>query len=344
MLVSINILTWNAEKYIKQCLAGALAQTHNNIEINVVDNNSNDKTIEIIEKEFLPKSSKIALIKNKENIGFAAGHNQLIEMSHGELILPLNQDLILDKDYVKNSIEIFHDKKVGAMQGKLYRYDFEKNKIEQRNGQKIIDTTGLIILKSRRVVNRGQNEPEIGIYEQVEEVFGVDGAAPIYRREALEDTKLPADNIKNEFFDSSFFAYIEDVDLSWRLRLYGWKIIYNPRAIGYHGRGAKDVKNIYNPVELIKGRKAIGAFAKKISWRNRRLMQIKNEFLSIFLKHLPWWILKEIFGLIYITIFERETLKAIPEFFRMLPNARLKRKIIMKNAKITKHEIEKWFK
>lgn len=347
MLVSINILTWNAEKYIRQCLNAALNQSHNEIEVNILDNGSKDKTIEIIEKEFL-KSNKIRLVKNSANIGFAAGHNQLIDLSRGQLVLPLNQDLILDKNFVKNSIGIFNDEKVGAMQGKLYRYDFDQNSVEQKNNRKIIDTTGLIILKSRRVINKGQGEPDLGQYEKVEEVFGADGAAPIYRKTALENIKLPIFNIKAhdshfEYFDSSFFAYLEDVDLSWRLRLYGWKVIYNPAAIGYHGRGAKDVKNIYNPLELIKGRKAIGSFAKRISWCNRRLMQIKNEFLGIFLKNSPWWVLKEIFGFIYIVIFERETLKAIPEFFKMAPEAFRKRQIIRSKTTITSQEIEKWF-
>lgn len=342
MLVSINILTWNAQKYIRKCLEGALSQTYPKIEINIVDNGSQDKTIEIIQKEFLPKYTQIKFLKNDKNIGFAAGHNQLILLSKGDLIVPLNQDLILDKDFIKNSIEIFNDLKVGAMQGKLYRYDFDKDEVEKIGDRLVIDTTGLVILKSRRVVNRGQGEPDFGQFDinGQEEVFGADGAAPIYSKKALEDVKL----YKDDYFDSSFFAYLEDVDLSWRLRLYGWKIIYNPRAIGYHGRGAKDVKNIYNPVELIKGRNAIGAFAKKISWRNRRLMQIKNEFLSLFLKHLPWWILKEIFGLVYIFLFERQTLKAVPQFFKMLPEAQNKRKIIMNNTKITADEISKWFK
>lgn len=352
MLVSINILTWNAQKYIRKCLESALNQTYPKVEINILDNGSQDKTVKIIKDEYLPKFPQIVFIENKTNCGFAAGHNQLINISRGDLILPLNQDLILDKNYIKNSVELFNDKSVGAMQGKLYRYDFDRNEAEKIDNKKIIDTTGLIILKSRRVINRGQGEKDIGQFNKIEEVFGADGAAPIYRKQALESIKIPEqpnskskiENSKFEFFDSSFFAYLEDVDLSWRLRLYGWKIIYNPKAIGYHGRGAKDVQSIYNLRELIKGRKMIGAFAKEISWRNRRLMQVKNEFLVIFLKHLPWWLLKEILGVGYLLLFERSTLKAIPDFFKMLPTVRQKRKIIMKNIKVSARDIEKWFK
>jgi len=344
MLVSINILTWNAEKYIRRCLEGALNQTHREIEINILDNGSSDNTVKIIQDEFLPNFPQIKFYQNEKNIGFAAGHNQLIELSKGEFILPLNQDLILDKDYIKNSLKIFDDQKVGAIQGKLYRYDFNNDRPEKINGANIIDTTGLIILKSRRVINRGQNEIDRGQFEQVEEVFGADGASPLYRKEALEDIKLPTASSKYEYFDSDFFSYLEDVDLSWRMRLYGWKIIYNPKAIGYHGRGAKDVKNIYDLKELINSRQALSAFTKKISWRNRRLMQVKNEFLSIFLKHLPWWFIKEVLGIVYLLLFERTTLGAIADFFKLLPYAIKKRKIIMSKVRISKREIEKWFK
>ncbi len=345
MLVSVNILTWNAQKYIRQCLNGVFSQSYDKFEINIVDNGSKDNTVVILKEEFLPKYKGIKLIENKNNIGFAQGHNQLIKISSGDLILSLNQDLILEKDYIKNSVSLFKDKSIGAMQGKLYRFDWDKNEIQQNEGKKIIDTTGLIILKSRRVINRGQGQPDLGLYENIEEIFGVDGAAPIYRRQALEDIKLPFifQSFNDEYFDSDFFSYLEDVDISWRLRLAGWKIVYNPKAIGYHGRGAKDVKNIFNFFELFLTRKNINSFVKKISWRNRRLMQLKNEFVLNILKDAPFWLIKEFLGLIYILFFEPQTLKAIPEFFSMAPKALKKRKYIMNNLKVKPQDIRQWF-
>lgn len=365
-LVSISLVTYNGEKYISGCLNSVFNQTYPEIEVIIIDNGSTDKTVEIL-KESRIKNQGLRIISNKENLGFAAGHNINIKESRGKFVLCLNQDIVLDKDFIKEAIEVMGgDEKIGAVQGKLYclseqseskaksqypsiRPDGLAQGINQTTS--IIDTTGLIILKNRRIINRGQGEKDIGQYNQQEEIFGVDGAAPIYRKEALEDVKIRVNSRSRsaldprfEYFDEDFFAYKEDIDLSWRLRLYGWKIVYNPKSIAWHKRKAKGKeKKGKQIINIIQSRKELSPYIQHYSFKNQRLMQIKNELTQLFLKHLPWILPKEIVSWFYVLFFERETWPAIVELFKQTPRAWQKRKVIMTNKKVNSKEIEKWF-
>ena len=242
-LASVNILTYNGQSLIGPCLDSVFKQTYPNVEVLVIDNASKDKTVRIVKKICSTANAKkqcLNIIENKKNLGFAAGHNIGIKKSRGEYVLCLNQDVILDKDFIKMAVKtIEKDKKVGAVQGKLYKLQTLNPKPQTSN---IIDTTGLLMFKNRRIVNRGQGEKDNGKYNKEEEIFGVDGAASLYRRSALEDIKLPVSSheklrgrrhksIPYEYFDENFFCYKEDVDLAWRMRLYGWKAVYQPKAI-----------------------------------------------------------------------------------------------------------------
>ena len=369
-LVSINILSYNDKSFIKKAIASAVQQSYPCIEILIIDNASPGQSGKIVEKEignwkkqredllkelYSDKNYpvEIRLIKNSENRGFAAGHNQAIRECSGDFILCLNSDAILEKNYVEQALKCFNGSKVGAVQGKILRYDFRKNEVKKdsASGKNIIDTVGLVMLKNRRVIAKAQGELDKGQYEKEEEIFGPDGAVPIYRRKALEDVKLPPFNPsfrkgkKNEigeYFDNDFFIYKEDVDLAWRLRLYGWKMIYQPKAVAYHGRGAGDsAETSYS--EIIKERRKISQFAKYYSFKNQRLMQIKNEISILFLRHLPQFLFKEIASWIYVIIFEHYTVKAIKELFRQMPGAFRKRRIIMRRKKVGTREMKKWF-
>jgi len=350
--VNINILTWNGEKYLKLCLDSALAQNYSNYEILIVDNASKDGTERIIRnylhgtKKNTKHTQKITYIKNKENIGFASGHNQGIRKTDGKYVMLLNQDAILTTNFLKEAIKVLEkDKRIGAIQPKVLKYDFERGKPKN-----IFDTTGLLILKNRRIINRGQGQTDEGQFNKQEEIFGADGAVPIYRRETLEDIKLPTfqnikykrDSIKHEYFDESFFAYKEDVDLAWRMRLYGWKVIYAPSVLAYHERGAGESAS-RKALDILKERKNISLFAKTISFKNQRLMQIKNELICLYLKHLPFILWKEIRAWGYIILFEPRILKVLPQMIKQAPKAFRQRKIIIKKKRARKKEIEKWF-
>lgn len=340
-LVSVNILTYNAQDLIGPCLRSILKQTYDNIEVLVIDNASTDKTLDVIRRI----SPKIRIIRNKNNLGLSIGYNTGIRESKGEYVLCLNQDVVLDGDFVKNAIEAIEvDDKIAAVQGKLYKIENFRGLTSEN---RVLDTTGLIMFKNRRIVNQGQGEKDKGQYKRGE-IFGVDGAAPLYRRSALEDIKLPIfkggvpQTNRFEYFDEDFFMYKEDVDLSWRFRLYGWKAIYEPEAVGYHLRGAGE-KAVRNYIAIVKERRKISGFAKYYAFKNQRLMQIKNELAGLFFCHFYCILIKEVAAWLYALCFEKYAWKAIVSLFKQIPNARRKRKIVRKRKRIGANEMKRWF-
>lgn len=326
-MVSITIAAKNEEKNIAKSLGSALKQSHSPIEIFLIDDTSTDRTAEIAEETWRGQTPNFIVIRNEKNLGFGGSHNEGMRLARGEFILCLNADCELDKDYVKYAVEVFRkNPDIGGIQGKL-----------QNPRTKKIDTAGLLMFKNRRVINRGQGEEDIGQYNKAEEIWGVDGAAPVYRRAALEDVK-----IWNEYFDEDFFAYKEDIDLSWRIRLAGWKMFYEPRALAWHDRSAGEgtSKNLF---EIIRERKKISRFAKYHSFANQRLMQIKNETPILFLKHLYKILPKEALAWMYVLLFEKYGWRSVLKFIKFMPRAIQKRKIVMSKKRVSNSEIEKWF-
>jgi GT2 family glycosyltransferase len=347
------ILAYNGEKTIKDCLDSVLGQTYDNVEIIVVDNASTDGTKKIIVSQYEEivspreiRSPKIRIIQNKENIGFA-GHNIGIDSSAGKFVLCVNQDAVLKPDFVSEAVKLFQDDRVGAVQGKI---------LKKEPTQKIIDTTGIIAFRSRRFADRGQGEKDQGQYERTEEVFGCNGAVAFFRKGCLEDVKLgicrgttSADrrgrsSACGEYYDPDFFMYKEDIDLSWRIRLYGWKIVYCPAAVAYVERSSKFIDDGGGAKDTISARKAQCQFVRSSSFKNHRLAIIKNDLPWLFVKHLPWILPREIGVWLYVLFFEPKTWPAIGELFGQMLQAWKKRKIIMANKKVGADEMEKWFK
>ena len=153
------------------------------------------------------------------------------------------------------------------------------------------------------MIDDGQGLPDDGRFDEAaasggHQVFGISGACPIYRRTALDDAR-----INGEILDDNFFMYKEDVDLSWRLTLLGWKCWYYPEAVAYHGRGT-GVKQRFTVGQMVKERDGLSPFQKTYSYRNHRLMQVKNELWGNFWHDCPWIAAREIGSLIYVTFRE----------------------------------------
>ncbi len=401
-IVTISLINYNGKKFVFQAIESAVNQDYPNLEIIIIDNNSTDGTREEIEKKIpeweemrreiafhpdlsgvyekdknLPNQNRrqdgvefIKYIKNTENAGFGRPHNEAMRMMKGDFILLLNYDAILTPGYIENILKPFEDKKVGAVQGKLLRYDFDKNELrkdKENPSLNIIDTTGLMMFKNRRIICIGQGEADRGQYEKEKEIFGADGAVPVYRKEMLEDVKMPiisrkfikskvhkvesqtynlqptTYNLNYEYFDENFFMYKEDVDLAWRMRLAGWKAVYTPKAVAYHGRGSGD-SMAKNYINIIKERRKINNQAKFLSFKHQRLMQIKNDFPSLlFIKHFPQFMIKEIGAWIYMAIFERFAWRVLKDLYKDVPLFLRKRKMVMSKKRVSVKEMERWF-
>jgi len=281
-LVSVSIVNWNGLRHIKKCLQSVYAQDYKGpIEIIVVDNASQDQSLEFIQDNF----KDVIIIKNKENKGFAYAHNQAIRISKGEFNLFLNFDIFLEPMFISAMVEtISKDALIGVVSGKLYK---------QLEGQKstVLDSTG-IMMQWCFMKPRGETEEDVAQYDTPEHrtIFGVCGAAAFCRKIALEDIKSG-----DEYFDEDFVNYVEDVDLSWRMQLRGWFCVYTPQAIAYHERGVtrKNNNKMLRSYLVFGFRNRYCSMFKNLTWHTIRANKIEIvgreiSFLVTRIKEIPY--------------------------------------------------------
>jgi GT2 family glycosyltransferase len=329
-LVSVSLVTYNAARWLDACLASLLAQSHPNLEILVLDNGSTDGTRQRLEAA-VAENPVIRLAISPTNLGYAGGHNRSIAESRGEFVCLLNQDIVLDPDFLGAALAPFDAPRVGSVQGRLRWLSPD---LERTN---VIDSTGLQINRSRRITSRGQGSPDGPHNDRAGLVFGVDGACPVYRRSALDDVR-----IAGEILDEDFFMYKEDVDLAWRLLLRGWEAAYAPGAVAWHARGAGE-SAATTAWEVIQHRRGIPTWVKRLSWRNQRLMQIKNEDASLVRRDLLRVIWHEIAAFAYLVGSNPTNVAAVVELVRMLPAALRKRRRVKQLRRISRADLAAWF-
>jgi GT2 family glycosyltransferase len=316
-LVTVGIVVWNSARDLPECLAGLAAQEYPQIEVVVVDNASADDSVRLILSAF-PQSD---IIRNGENRGYCAAHNQAIRSSRGEFYLPLNPDVRLEPGFV------------GRLVGALERHPpcgSAVGKILQAGGQTPprIDSAGLCIDRRRHQYLRGYGQPDRGQYDRAEEIFGADGAAPLHRRAMLDDAA-----VFGEYFDERHFIYMEDVDLTWRARLFGWGCRYEPGALARHKRTFKPGSRRSMPKEL-------------------RRTAVKNRYLTIFKNESPecwrrdWWRILFYDFLIwgYVLLREPSSLGAIPVLRKQWKGAREWRREIRRRVKAPAGTQCSWFR
>ena len=226
-LISVIILNYNGKDYIEECLDSVLDQTYEPLEIIVLDNASNDSSLEILKEKY---SSKIKLIESNTNLGFAGGNNLALDYTKGEFIALLNNDAVADRRWIEEFMSAVNrcDGTFGMWASKILFYD----------DREIIDTAGHLIYPDGLNRGRGKGEKDKGQYDKEEEVFFPSGCAAIYRKEMLDIIG---------FFDPDFFAYGDDTDLGMKARIAGWKCIYVPKSVVYHHSSAASGK--YSPLK-----------------------------------------------------------------------------------------------
>lgn len=354
--VSITCLAYKSLKTIREALRSAWEQDYpGKIEILVREQGEDEEqiaTLNRLAEELQETPTRSIVVTTGENLGFAGGHNTLIRKSKSDFVLLLNDDARLMPNYVTRAVQAFSDKHVGAVQGKLLRWDMNDlaQLVHDEDGNPIIDTTGLVLLRNRRIINRGQGMEDRGQFNEMGEIWGADGAAPMYRMKALDSVTIPRYVFRNgsppeagahadspdtavggrhgELLDEDFFAYKEDVDLAWRLNWRGWKTIYVPDAVAWHGRsGGENAALGYRAI--IAERRKISPLLKYYSFVNQRCLLIKNENVLRYVQDLPYWFVKEVGAWGYALLFERKTLPAIARIIKLLPTMLKKRRWIM---------------
>lgn len=329
--ISVVIVTWNSERYIPFVFESLRQQTFKDFNVIVIDNASVDSTVSVIQESYSDVASVVLL---KENSGFARGYNLGIHWSDGEYVLIMNDDVVLDQDYLAEAVKFMDEnEKVGVLQGKVLHWDVSSNR-----KQDTVDTLGIDMHYNLRFTNRGEGDVSPKLEKEAVPVFAFCGACVLVRKSALKTVQY-----KQEFFDEQFFMYKEDIDLSWRMRHMNWDIVYFPPAVSYHGRTIKKGDDSSN-VSVASHRVTKSKFVNRISYRNHIAMLIKNLFVKNAVTNffsISWYELKKI-G--YILIMEPTTLLAFVDIVQWIPELYKKRKQIMTTTKIDAAAIAAWIK
>ena len=251
-LISVIIPTYNREKLLRRAIQSVQGQSYENWEIIVVDNNSVDGSIDLINQKF----NDVVLISNKENTGFSVANNQGIKLAKGENILLLNPDTVVQEDTFIKCLEFLDNHKdAGALGVKMY------------------DGNGRFLPESKR----GLPTPSVAFYK----IFGLSAIFPqsrIFGRYHLgylsmnENHKVDVLSgafmlIRNKvldeigLLDETFFMYGEDIDLSYRIKKAGYENYYFSKTKIIHYKGESTKKSSINYVFVFY--KAMIIFAEK---------------------------------------------------------------------------------
>lgn len=229
--VAIVILNWNGKRWLEQFLPSVVQTDYPNLQIVVGDNASTDDSVAFVKAHY----PQIQVIVNQINHGYAGGYNEVLAKVEADYFILLNSDVEVPRYWIQPVIQMMeHDSKIAAAQPKVKSYN-NKNQFEHAGAAGgFIDLNGFTFCRGRLfdVV-----EVDEGQYNQVTEVFWASGAALFIKRKAwLEVGGLDAD----------LFAHMEEIDLCWRLKNLGYKIMYCPDAEIYHvGGGTLNASNPY---------------------------------------------------------------------------------------------------
>ncbi len=331
---AIVIANWNGRKYLKDCFESLRGQTFQNFKIIFVDNGSTDGSIDFVRESF-PETEIMELEKNT---GFTGGYNtgieRALENENIKYIVILNNDIKLDEKCLAELVNCAEKHpKAASIQPKVLNF-FERNKI---------DCAGILLSVDGVATNRGYAESDGGQYDEEKEIFGANGTASLFSRKVLEKTEFSA----GEYFDGCYFAYYEDVDLAWRIRLSGFESYYCPKAIVYHIHSAT-ANRISGIKAYYLNRNRFFTLIKNYSLC--RLMLILFVFTPVrYIILLLRVIMKrgrksqEIAGQKKLAV-AKKILRAWGSVIANLPDLARKRRAIQKKKTVSKKEIKKWFK
>ena len=209
----VVIPNWNGVDGLAKCIDSLRAQTllpH----IIMVDNGSVDESVAMVTERY----PEVEIVRHDYNKGYAGGVNPGLRLAIERdisFVAPFNNDAMADKDWLRHLVDFMtaHPK-----------YGIAACKMLSADGSHL-DSSGDYYTTWGLPYPRGRGEGEVDKYDRETEVFAASGGASIYRTEMLREVGL---------FDERFFAYYEDVDLSFRAQLAGWKVAFVPQSFVYH--------------------------------------------------------------------------------------------------------------
>ena len=309
MKVTIIIATWNKEKLLKECLKSLKKQTFKKFRIIVVDNASLDGTVGFLNKRY----PNIKIIKLGKNLGFSKAVNKGIKVSETEYIILLNNDTVVDKNFVKYLVVFLNKHKY---------YCACTSKMIDFSNRNVVLSAGDIMNNLGQSFPRGLGD-DIRKWDKAEEVFLITGGASIFRKKTFD---------KIGYFDEDFFIYGEDTDWCFRAQIAGYKFYYEPKAIAYHHCKATS-KDMPKVVEYLQFRNMVLTILKGFP---QKLFLRKGRFIGMILVHLN--------TIFYMTIkgFLKEAIMADLWILFHLPKILRERSLIQSKRKVTIRYIENW--
>jgi GT2 family glycosyltransferase len=214
--ISVVIPNWNGRRWLPDCLRAVAAQTRAPDEVIVVDNGSDDGSLEYL-RDAHPN---VRTLVQGRNTGFANAANRGIEAASGELVALINTDVMLSADWLQQMAATLSARPAAASAA---------CKMLSLGEPAVLYDAGDILRRDGACEQRGRFMPDRGAYDEPGEVFGACAGAALYRRDAVLGVGS---------FDERYFAYLEDVDLALRLRLAGWTCTYEPAVCWHAGEGS----------------------------------------------------------------------------------------------------------
>ncbi|MFA4817332.1 MAG: glycosyltransferase [Parcubacteria group bacterium] len=313
-IVDVITLNYNGKKYLEPLFTSLKNQSYDKIKVTMVDNGSNDGSAEYVIEKF----PWVNLIKSKKNLFFSRGNNLAVSKTNGEYIFFVNNDTVLESAAIQNMVNVVIKKGKYNIASVAAKMLFYKDK-------KLIDSAGVVITGNGSPFNRGIGQIDIGQYDKEEEIFGACFGAVLIRRNIYENAVGPLDN--------SYFGYFEDVDWSYRARIFGYKSYFCPNAIVYHDHSGTSQKFGYE-------------WKYYLIHRNFLKTVIKNfQFKKMVLKG-GWKILELINQLRKKNNFERKktVLKVFMHVVISLPGLLWKRCLIQRKRCVSDYECIKFSK
>ena len=245
--VAVVVLCWNGRKLLQEFLPSLIEFQAPDSTIVVADNFSNDGSVDFVRTNF----PSVKLLPLGKNYGFAAGYNEAISRIDSEYIVVINQDIAVTKDWLPPLLAVMeNDPAVGAVQPRIRAY-LKPSYFEYAGAAGgWIDKYGYTFCRGRIF---DSVEEDLNQYNEPSEIFWASGACCLVRKSVFEQLGG---------FDADLFAQMEEIDLCWRMKNAGYKIMYTPESTVYHLGGGSLPQG--NP------------FKTYLNFRNNLVMMKKN--------------------------------------------------------------------
>ncbi len=229
--VAVVILNWNGQALLQQFLPGVIQSKYSNLQLIVGDNASTDNSIEFLKANY----PQIRIIQNNANYGFAEGYRKILEQVDAEYYVLLNSDVEVPENWIQPVIEMMQkDSSIAVAQPKI---KWQKNRSEFEYAGAAggyLDLHGFPFCRGRLF---DTVESDHGQYNDSTEIFWASGAALFIKSKQWKEVGG---------LDPDFFAHMEEIDLCWRLKNLGYKVVYCADAEVYHvGGGTLSSNNPY---------------------------------------------------------------------------------------------------